>query len=256
MMEEIFEKTFDIHTYELDMEGRARPTVLLNYLQETAEEHARLLGVSVRDIMPKGLTWVLSRTHLRCLDIARCRQRLRVRTWPSSRDGRFACREFEYFVGERPIAVATCSLAVLDMVKRRPVMLDECLPYYPILPRRALLDDFETLPRLEDAETELRFRVGMGDIDINRHANNVSYAAWALETVPLEVSREMMLADFEIAYRAEALYGETVLSRCSRVKEGNAPVFLHQLVREQDGTELTRLVTRWQKPEAARQAGW
>ena len=248
-MEQVFEKNFDIRTYEVDMEGRVRPTALLNYLQEAAEEHSRLLGVAVRDIMPKGLTWVLSRTHLKCVGVARSRDQIRIRTWPSAREGRFTCREFELSVADgRPIAIATCSFAVLDIARRRPVLLDDCLPDYPILPRRALEDDFATLPRLSDAETELTFRVGMGDIDINRHANNVAYAGWALETVPVEVAQGMMLVDLEIAYRAEIFYGETVVARCRRIGDGMAPTFLHQLVRG-DGIELTRLVSRWRKDD-------
>lgn len=247
-MEPIYEKSFQVRSYEVDLTGRVRATALLNYMQEAAGDHSRLLGVAVRDLMPLGLTWVLSRTHLRIFHNVHSREEVRVRTWPASRERRFSCREFELTAADgRPVAAATCSFAVLDLASRRPVLISERLPHYPVLARRALDDDFESLPRLELSERELSFRVGRGELDINRHANNVVYAAWALETVPEEVAEGCMLTDMEIGYRAEALFGETVLARCGELPVGDEPVLLHQLCRREDGAELTRLVTRWRK---------
>ena len=247
-MEPVYEKTFLIRSYEVDLTGRVRATALLNYLQEASGDHSRILGISVRHLMPSGLTWVLSRTRLRIVDTAHSREELRVITWPSTREGRFSCREFEITAGDgRPVALATCSFAVLDLATRRPVIIEERLPPYPLLPRRVLAADFPTLPRLEEPETELSFRVGLADLDINRHANNVAYAAWALETVPLQVAEGCHLGELEIAYRAEVFHGETVRAR-SRLLPGNdGPVFLHQLLHGEDGAELTRLISRWRQ---------
>jgi len=247
-MEPIYDKTFGIRSYEVDLTGNVRPTALLNYLQEAAGDHARRLGIAVRDLLPRGLTWVLSRTHLKLLGTAVSREEVHVRTWPSTREGRFTCREFELTVAaDRPLALATCSFAVLDLATRRPVVLDERLPSFPLLSRRVIADDFATLPRLAEAETELTFRVGRSDLDINRHANNVAYAAWALETVPAAVAEKCTLAEMEIVYRAEVLYGETVRSLSRELPGGEGRAFLHQLVRAEDGVELTRLVTRWRE---------
>ncbi len=245
-MEPIYEKKFQVRSYEVDAHGLVRPTAILNYLQEAAGDHAKLLGVSVLDLMAQGLTWVLSRTHLQLPGTVRSREEVRVRTWPSTREGRFSCREFEMTAADgRPIALATSSFAVLDLATRRPVVIDERLPAWPLLPRRAIADNFATLPRLTAPETELVFQVRRGDLDINRHANNVVYAAWALETVPAAVAEECLLSELEIAYRAEVFYGETVVARCQELAGGGERAFLHQLMRREDGVELTRLVTRW-----------
>lgn len=242
----VFEKRFHVRSYEVDFTGKVRPSTLLNFLQESAGDHARLLQVSVRDLMSHGLTWVLSRTHLRCSGTAHSREEILVRTWPSLRGGRFTCREFELTAADgRPLAVATCSFAVLDLASRRPIVIDDRLPEYPLLPTRALADDFATLPRLIEAETEKTFRVGMGDLDINGHANNVAYSGWALESVPVEVVKTSRLADLEIAYRAEVFLDQTVVSRCRETGADGQREFLHQLVRGEDGTELTRVVSRW-----------
>lgn len=245
-MKPVLEKRFSIRSYELDPLGEVRPTLLLGYIQEASVEHSRNLGISLADILPLGLTWVLSRMHIILYDSLRFRDELLVRTWPSTRDGRFSCREFEFVAADgRMIGVATGSFAVLDIETRRPVDIGERLPAYPLLPRRAIDDPFITLPRLDHAESELSFRVGRREIDINNHVNNVVYAEWALETVPEETAVGCRLLEIEIAYRGEALYGDTVVARSSAFPDDESAAFLHQIVRQGDGAELTRLITRW-----------
>lgn len=248
-MEPVFEKGFTVRSYEVDSRGRVRVTAILNYLQEVAGDHALLLGVAVRDLLPQGLTWVISRMHLKLSDEVSSKEELLVRTWPSTRDVRFTCREFELLAANgRSLGAATASFAVLDIVTRRPVETSR-LPAYPLVARRAVTDDFVTIPRLTESESELTFRVGRGDLDINNHLNNVVYAGWALETVPKAVADESRLVDMEIAFRAEAFYGETVVARSSILADAAHAAYLHQIVRAKDGLELARLISRWQ-PEA------
>ena len=246
-MEPVYEKSFSVRSYEIDSRGRVRPTALLNYIQEAAGDHALLLGVAVRDLFPQRLTWVISRMHLTLPGSISSRDELVVRTWPSTREGRFTCREFELFSAGRLTGAATASFAVLDISTRRPISIDERLPPYPLLARRAVADNFATIPRLTDPESELSFRVGRGDLDINNHVNNVVYAEWALETVPATVADESFLLDMEIAYRAETLYGETVVSRCGSIPDPTGSAFLHQLWRPGDNAELARIITRWRR---------
>ena len=86
------------------------------------------------------------------------------------------------------------------------------------------------------------------DLDINRHVNNVFYAEWALETVPAEIAEHCRLTEIEIGFRAEALYGDTVISRIAQVETfTDSFCFVHQLLDERTGKELTRLRTRWRK---------
>ena len=247
-MELFLEKQFRIRSYEVDFRGKVSPVAILNYLQDAAAEHAHRLGVAVTDLLPHGVTWVLSRSHLKLFHTPGVGEVLRVRTWPSLRDGRFTCREFELHdrQGEL-VALATTSWAVLDVASRRPVRLDTNLPTYPLDPRRAIDDDFASLPRLDEADRTLSFRIRLTDLDLNSHVNNAVYAAWALEVVPPEVMAECRLEELEIAFRAEARYGDSIISRCGPVPGyQEEPSFLHQIVVQgEEGKELTRLRTVW-----------
>jgi len=243
----IFEYPFPIHYHELDYNGNVRPVTLLNYLQDAAGMHAKQLGVSVVDLRERGLTWVLSRMHMIFERYPRADDTVLVRTWPSTREGLFSCREFELLDAQGCCAArATTSWAVLDVATRRPVLLDKQLPAYPLLPRRAVEDNFASLPLMppDAAIKELPFRVQRSDLDINHHVNNTIYAGWALEAVPAELARGA-LAELEISFRAEALYGESILSRCAVMEADISPYCLHQITKRGGGQELARLRTKW-----------
>jgi acyl-ACP thioesterase len=193
----------------------------------------------------RNLFWVVSRFHL-CMDrYARSGETVTMRTWPSTRQEIFTCREFEMVDGSGAVmARATSSWALLSTETRRPVPLEGNLPPFSVDPRRAVEDDFASLPELEGGDFVRRFDVLRRDLDMNGHVNNAVYAEWALETVPQQLAAGSRIAELEIGFRAEALYGDTVVSRCSG-SGGEGNTFVHQVRGGADDRELARLCTRW-----------
>lgn len=244
----VFQKDYVVHTYETDARGAVRPVALLNYLQDSAGEHAGRLGLSVVDLFKRGLTWVLSRYHIRIHRYPGIGARLEVTTWPSGKRGRFATRDFEVADGDGgPVLSATSSWMVLDLAKKQTINVEEIVgPAYAV-ERRALDDPFASLPTLDARDAERRFRVEAGHLDWNRHVNNAVYVQWALETVPADVLLGRRPVAIEVSYRAEALYGDEVLSAVQRIPDAasDGPAFLHQILNAATDAELARLRTRW-----------
>ncbi len=239
-------KEYRVRYYEVDHRARVRPVTILDYLQDAASEHTIRLGIAVADLRTRNLTWVLSRTQARFLHYPHGGDTLRVKTWPSGREGLFALRDFEVRdQKEHLVALATTSWAVIDVASGRPVRLDSALPDYPLHEHRALASDFKSLPKMTGFDEEMAFRVRRADLDINDHVNNTVYPAWALEAVPAEVDESCQLTDLEIGYRAPVTYGDRVLSRIQAEAPAPTSTFLHQLVSEHDGRELTRLRSVW-----------
>lgn len=241
----VFEHIFPVRYHELDVHGNIRPVTLLNYLQDIAGMHAKLLGVSVADLRELGLTWVLSRVHLIIERCPRAEENILLKTWPSTREGLFSCREFELFSGTEAAGRATTSWAVLNVATRRPVKLAGQLPPYPLYSHRAVEDSFATLPQIPEdvVAEEMIFKVLRSDLDSNKHVNNTIYAGWALEAVPDRIA-ERALAEIEISFRAEAFYGDSVRSQCA-VLDSDEAICLHQIFSCDDGRELARLRSRW-----------
>ncbi|MFA5515445.1 MAG: acyl-ACP thioesterase domain-containing protein [Desulfuromonadales bacterium] len=242
---ELFSQDYRIRIDEADCTGRVTPVALLNFLQDSAYLHAADIGVSVNDLHRRNQAWVLSRYYARFFHYPQIRRRVRVKTWPSSREGRFTTRDFE-ITDENggPVAAVTSSWALLDTRSRRPLLLDEALPDYPLRPVRLLEFPADKVLAVEAAAGEVPFRVRLSDLDVNQHVNHTVYIEWALESLPADFAGAHRLAELEIAYRAEALRGDTVCARYQPLNTGGK-AFLHQLVNGVDGREFARLRTRW-----------
>jgi acyl-ACP thioesterase len=169
-----------------------------------------------------------------------------VRTWPSTRGNLASYREFELMDEQGAIvARATTSWVVIDMARRRPVRLGDLLPDYPLVPRRALDDDFLPLPGLGSVAQEVGFTVRQSDLDMNRHVNNAVYVGWALESTSERTAAALRPVDIEVGFRAEALAGDTVCARCGQEEGVGTGRFLHEIVRCGDSRELARLRVSW-----------
>ena len=244
-MDRTFTKRFPVYTFNVDFEGKARLTFLLDLLQDVAREHAALLKVSIFDLQAKGLTWVLSRYHVRTYRYPAMGETVEVQTWPSGKKGVFALRDFE--VRDRDgclLLEATTSWLIISMAEKQPVRMDTVFLDEHILDRRAIADDFGRLPAPDRRDREAAFRVLDRDLDFNRHVNNVVYVHWALEGMPEDVLRTRRPAEVEVVYKAEAFYGEEVVAGV-QVPYGPDGAFVHDIIRKSDGVELARLRTSW-----------
>jgi len=242
--ENLYTTEYQVRSYEVDSRGLARPLTLLNYLQDAAGEHAARLGVSVLALLKNNLTWVLSRYHIHFHKFVPVHSVLTLKTWPSAKEGRFALRDFALTDSSgAPVVSATSSWMLINLKTRRPVRIDEFLPDLPTLPKRVIHDTFTSLPIPDDFNCELPFRVRHSDLDINQHVNNTVYVDWALETLPQDVIGQISPKTIEVSYRAEANYGDRILSRSFFASDDSRSI--HQLIRESDGKELARLRTEW-----------
>ncbi|GAB4372654.1 MAG: thioesterase [Calditrichia bacterium] len=245
-MEKQIQVEYLVHSYEVDYRGEAKFLSILNYLQDAAGIHAHRLGVSIEQLLPRQMTWVLSRYHLKIFRYPRWKERVRVITWPSDMQEIFALRDFEVTDGRgEQLLVATTSWLVLSLQNRRPAKLKEVLPHFECLERRALTDDFRPLPSPESADLEFTVLVRQSDLDLNGHVNHSFYIQWALESVPREIWENKRPAEIEAAFRGEAFGGDRIIVRTQRVKDSTHPQFLHQLIKADKGTELTVLRTSW-----------
>lgn len=235
---------FTVHTYEVDAFGQLAVPALTGFLAETAGHHATALGVGIDALMARGLTWVLVRQRLEIARAPRLHEELEVETWPSGVDRLAALRDFRVRGGDgAELARAISQWFVLDLRTRRPRPPLEVLDaarFRMEVPHAISFD--AKLQALERWDREKRFHIRYADIDRNLHVNNGSYLAWAIEAMPREVWQSSRIATLDVQYRAECTLGSAVLSRVLPSGQG---AYLHGIVREEDGKELTRVATQW-----------
>ncbi|MBN2359431.1 MAG: hypothetical protein JXR83_08245 [Deltaproteobacteria bacterium] len=235
-----FCKRYDVRAHEVDPGGRPAIRALGYWLQDAAGEHARRLGASIEEMARQGWTWVLTRLRIELRRPVRWGDTVVVETWPAGARPRLAYRDFELRLdGGEPIGSAASAWMVLDLATRHPVRLPEFVRNLrqPARARDAGAPGRLSAPAPDAAAVDLR--VNRSDLDVNRHANNVSYLGWLVESVPDAVWEKRWLEQLDIGYRAEGRSGDRIASRCGQVDgDGAASTFAHSLVRVSDGSEL------------------
>ena len=245
-MKNMLQEQFSARYHELDPQNRVRCTVLLAWLQEAAVAHASQLGVSVEALADRGLAWVISRLALQLERQVKGSEPVTVSTWPFSREGRFSIRDFRITARDGTlIGAATTSWAAITLDTRRPVRIDQSLPEYPVRSERALDDRFEPLPEMDSPLYCVDMPVLKSCLDLNGHVNNTVYPGWAVESLPMELTRNSSLERIEINFRGEALYGDFVRSSSMPEPQAQGNSYIHRIERVENSQELCRLRTVW-----------
>ncbi len=261
----IYTGSYKVTTYDADPFGYAKPSSLMNYMQDASGMHAFEWGLSVFDLFTEGKSWVISRYHLNIYSRPPIGKEIIIKTWPSTLQNLFILREFEASTNDHQIiAKATISVAMIDTKTKKPIPLkrteslentatptqDSASTHFSenlFTPIRAIADDFAPLPKVSNLTRELVLPVMLRDLDVNGHVNHVVYAQWALEAVPTITWKTHHLTSIEINFKAEVLHGNQIISKieASPHSEKNEIVFFHQIFHKENGSELTRLRTIW-----------
>jgi acyl-ACP thioesterase len=242
----VWEQEFEVRAYEVDMQGRLAAATLCDWLQEAAGQHARALGWAIEELAASGLTWVLSRLHVRLDSRPEWGSVVRLVTWPAGVRRLYAMRDFRAFdPGGETVAVATSGWLLLNLASRRPTRPPaEIETIARATPGRALVDDFARLPSAEAGERVAEFTARYSDLDVNHHVNNVALLRMVLNGAPNETLAACAPAEVEVEFRAEVAVGDTLEAVVARTGDGEGR-FVHSLVRTSDGHEVVRARTCW-----------
>ena len=242
-----YRSSFEIYFHDADRTGHATLPAVCRYLQAAAMKHGRSTGTSIDHIASLNLTWVYSRFHVQMQSFPRYGEPIIVDTWRSRVEGPFAFREFSLMDGtEKLLGNATASSALIDKATRKLAAIPDVIRERFSLGREhAVSFPFGNMPVMRDAEYRRMFPVRMSDIDVNGHVNHISYLDWIIEGVPEEVLLSLRPYEVVVEYRAEAFYGQAVVSESARLEGGRESAFIHRLLVESDGRETTRARTVW-----------
>lgn len=236
---QVWTQQFRVRAYEVGPDERASVLTVADLFQEAAGEHARAAGLETFGLDGGTGTWVLTRLRLQIDGLPRMREAVEVETWPSGHDGLRAFRDYVLRdEAGREVVRGTSAWLVMHAERRRPVRLPEAVyGFGPTAPRRALVfGDSPEAPASVDASRS--FTVRRSDLDRVGHANNVRFVEWALEALDAGAG----LRGVDVVYRAEAVYGDTVVSQAGPLVDGARA---HVLSREADGRTLAVARTVW-----------
>jgi len=240
MLEFTHSERFKIFAFATDRHKKVSVPALIRLLQETAMGHVRKLELSVFDLEPLHLAWVLLRMRVEVTKQPELGEMVEVLTYPSGIDRFFTFRDY-YMYNEKGeiLATAATTWLLMDTRSRRmariPEQIAQKIPLTAPEGRTPLPHAADKLPALGDPLQTLDFRVNWHDLDFNAHLNNVTYIEWMLETLPDATLDQGTLRQMEIIFLLEAQWKEMVQSKVEAQADGS---FLHQLARISDGKVL------------------
>lgn len=245
----IWRGTYMVHSYEIDPLNRIRFQAIGNYLQDAAGADARRLGVSIDQLLPRGMTWMLNRLCVQLNRLPGWGEIVHIETWPAAVQRLHAIRDF-IIRDERKqeIGVATTAWLLIDLSRKRPMRLpDWIVKFHPIEPKRAIEWPATDLPPVEAIHLERAFDIRLRDLDLNRHVNNASYIEWMLETLPPEFYETRAVERARVVFANESHFGEQITGKVQIVT--GAGTETRHVIQGGDGRELARAHFCWVESE-------
>ena len=253
--------------YSDSFNGRAvRATSLMKFMEEAAAEHCRAVDRDVFSLLEAGRGWILTGGGLRMFEYPSYGDRLVIETWIS---------EWKEFIGIREYRIGAPDGRVFgegggrwvfwDMATRRPAPVPSLFkerwhrrsdsPYRrmypasatPSFPEEDRGSDAAGSPRRQAAGAppgiagRIALKVRRGDVDLYDHLHNTTYLDWLMEAVQDGLYREAEPANLGIRFFGEAKLGDEV----AFISRRNGTGWLHDVVRETDGTLLVRGFSEW-----------
>ena len=249
-MENAFELTYRVRSYETGVRNRLSLPSVCNYLQEAAGEHAEKLGFGILELQQRGISWMLARLHLKLARDVPWGADVKVVTWPSGLKGRLvALRDFRLFAADGdPILEGVSEWLTVDLAAQRIVRPSEDFARLvpPDVARVALAaaDGHGKFAALAKVDQAARILVRRADHDFNDHVNNVHYVEWALEALP-ESFRSRSVRELDIVFRQAAHAGDELESRVEVVDDANLRC---AIVRPADGALLATAALTFANP--------
>ena len=241
----IWTDDYTIHSYESDKNAKATPIALLQFMQESAWKHAEHLDLGLTHLSPKGLAWVLARLSLKINSLPEWHEKIVLETWPSGLDRLLAHRDFRISSQTNQIlAVGSTSWLVIDVERRRPQKTSSYFYLDQWDGERVFPRFTGKVPPVNNADPASDHQVYYSHLDVNGHVNNVKYLEFVLDSLPMYFLAKYHLSALQMNFLAEALYGDTIEIK---TQENGDLSYLHSLYRKQQGDELCRLNTIWEK---------
>ena len=233
-----------IRTYEIDSTKKATIPAMINLMQEAAMQNVIKMGVSVWDLEPHNISWVLMRFLLNVERIPMLGERIKIITHPAGFEKFYTYRDYKVYDEKNTlIASASSTWLLMNTIKRRVTRIPDFILDYKMpeeevcLPRPA-----NKLPPFGTVYRQQNFQVGWHDLDFNEHLSNVHYTKWMLESMEDKYLQKGQLLQFDLFFRAEARWKEEIVAEVEKINE---LTFQHRLIRKSDQKELAQGRSIW-----------
>lgn len=247
-MKNYFDKEFELRFFEMNRIGEASPITILTLLQETAAEHCNAAGHNLLSLMSEDLGWVLLSGAMQMERYPRYKEKIIIRTWISQYHAIRGFRENIIYDEDYNILGRARGLWLFfDIEKRKPKRIEPDFINRWSFCKEISLDYNITnkIQAIDNATCTKEFKVNMYDTDTNKHANNLRYLQWIMESIPDEIINNYYLSFIEGRFISEAQYEDIIVSSTKRDTKENT--FVHTIRIKSTNTVCATGKTQWKK---------
>ncbi len=248
MIENYFDKQFELRHFEMNKSGIASPTTILILLEETAADHCYSINHSLYQLEEQNIGWVLISGVLQMDRYPNYKEKITIRTWLSSYSTVKGFRENVIYDEQGTIIGRARGLWVFfDIIRRRPVQIfDDIKKKWKFCTTESLnYNIIKKNKAIDNADYQLKFNINRYDTDMNKHVSNIRYLQWAIESVPDAIYDNYYLYAIDGSFLAEAHFGQTIVSLANFNPEENS--FMHTIKIEGTNIVCATAKTVWKK---------
>lgn len=202
-------ENYRINSHDCDETGKVRPSLILRYMQETANLQLRTLGPTAEQLKDEDRAFILSRINISIYGELYAYEEISVSSWACESHGVTFNRCYQIHRGDELIAEAASVWGLIGVKERKIYHVDDIalgfdvdLPLELDSPRRI------HIPRDLNLTLTGERTIVYSDIDTNRHMNNTNYPDMLCCFIP-GVQHKRILS-VGISFAAEAKQDETL----------------------------------------------
>lgn len=219
-----YSEKLSVHTRECDLNGRWKPSAILEVMQEVAIAHCDAIGLGRGVTDAQGVVWVLSRQRVELSRLPRIGEVYALETCAMPLRHLFYPRAHIFRDGDGDIIGTACGLWLLmDVKTRTTVANDYVAARMPVETPACPVRMPAAVRPLNDAPVVGELAPRFVEFDLNGHVNNARYMDWCWNALGFDALLDREVAAFDVNYEREARRGEVI--HTSLCREGAAVSF-------------------------------
>jgi acyl-ACP thioesterase len=181
-------------------------------MEESACLSADELHFGYQDISPKNIGFILSNWYIQLDRAILLGEKLTIHTWPIKPQRLIVLRDFEFFVGDEKVGVATSRWCLVD------------LKTFSLLPTSSVFandtreyNDFRSvefnnwkIAQVEPMAFVYGKTVVLSDYDHYNHVNNTKYADFVLDAFVKDELKGKRMVSAQMSYLKQCKWGEKI----------------------------------------------
>ncbi len=202
-----FTEEYEITSHDIDVNNNVTPSLIIRYMQETANHQMRDRKPTYLDLFTKGFSFVITRMTVEIYEQLHQYDHIKVSTWSCEEKGATFIRCYEITRDEEVIAKAYSAWAVHNfntgkLAKTSEVDLsnyEKDAAYKMSLPTRVRLP--KDIEYRKVGEKEVLY----SDVDMNLHMNNTNYPNMLWNYIPDVQNKKV--TSINLRFKKEAALG-------------------------------------------------